>query len=91
MAEPAWNTGANTATSFGATGRVVTPSDSADLDPVAKAIQVVVAGNLVYVPQNNDPTTGAITVTAAPVGFVPIHRVRRVKATGTTATVVTSD
>lgn len=90
MASPEWNAGANTASSFGPKGRMVTPSDSVDLDPVAKAIQVVSAGNLVYVPEGNDPGS-VITVTGAPVGLIPFHRVRRVMATGTTAVVSTSD
>ncbi|UXN74489.1 hypothetical protein N8D56_04940 [Devosia sp. A8/3-2] len=91
MASPEWNDGSASSSAFGRKGRVVVPSDTVDLDPIAKGIQVVAAGNLVYVPAGNDPATGAIAVTDAPVGFVPIHRVRRVKATGTTATVVTSD
>lgn len=91
MASPEWNDTSASVNTFGRKGKVVVPSDSVDLDPIAKGIQVVSAGDLVYVPAGNDPTTGAITVTDAPVGFVPIHQVRRVKATGTSATVVTAD
>jgi hypothetical protein len=90
MASPEWNDGSSSSTSFGRKGRVVTPSDTVDLDPIAKAIQVVSAGNLVYIPAGNSDAN-PITVTDAPVGYIPIHIVRRVKATGTTATVVTAD
>ena len=90
MAEPEWNDASANGMAFGKKGSMVVPSDANDLDPIAKGIQVVAAGNLVYVPAGNDPAN-AITVTDAPVGFVPIHQVRRVKATGTTATVATAD
>ncbi|SFZ86012.1 hypothetical protein SAMN02983003_3184 [Devosia enhydra] len=75
---------------FGKSGRVVTPHNTNDLNPYAKAIQVVAAGNLVYLPVGNADGDN-ITVTSAPVGYMPPHRVRRVLATGTTATVVTVD
>lgn len=75
---------------FGSVGRVVTPNDSTDLDPYAKAVVVTAAGNLVILPvQNADGTT--ITFTACPVGFVPPYRVRRVLSTGTSASVATVD
>ncbi len=76
--------------SFGTKGRVVTPSDTTDLDPYAKAVVVTAAGNLVILPvKNADGTT--LTFTNAPVGFVPPYRVRRVLSTGTTASVATID
>lgn len=75
---------------FARKGRVVAPSNDNDIDPYPRAIQVVAAGNLVYIPSGNGDSD-AITVTAAPVGYTPPHQVRRVKATGTTATVVTVD
>lgn len=75
---------------FAKKGRVVTPSDTVDLDPYARAIMVVAQGDLVYLPSMNDDGD-TITVTDAPVGFVPPHQVRRVLATGTDATVVTVD
>ena len=74
--------------SFGRKGEVVTPSDTVDLDPYAKAIVVCAAGNLVIIPAEN-LSAHAITFTSCPVGFVPPYVVRRVKASGTTATVAT--
>lgn len=76
--------------SFGARGRAVTPSDTTDLDPYAKAIVVTVAGTIVILPAKNaDGST--LTFQDCPVGFVPPFRVRRVLATGTTASVATID
>jgi len=75
---------------FSKKGRVVTPSDGTDIEPYPRGIQVVAAGNLVYIPAGN-ADADAITVTGAPVGYTPPHQVRRVKAAGTTATVVTVD
>jgi hypothetical protein len=75
---------------FGSLGRVVTPSDTVDLAPYAKAIVVTAAGNLVILPvQNTDGTT--ITFTGVSPGFVPPYRVRRVYLTGTSASVATVD
>lgn len=51
-----------------------------------KAIEVVAAGALVYVPAGG---SAPITVTDAPVGYQPPHHVGTVIASGTTATVVT--
>lgn len=75
---------------LGRKGRAVVPSDATDIVPYAKAVVVTVAGNLVILPtQNADGQT--ITFTGAPVGFVPPYEVRRVYATGTTASVATVD
>ncbi|MDX3971162.1 MAG: hypothetical protein QHD01_31840 [Bradyrhizobium sp.] len=75
---------------FGSLGRAVTPSDSEDLDPYAKAIVVTAGGDLVILPvRNADGDT--ITFTGVSVGFVPPYRVRRVMATGTSASVATVD
>ena len=76
----------------GSPGRVaqdVTPSGAdVDIDPVAKGVVVTVAGNLSYVPAGNS-TSVPVTVTDAPVGFIPPHRVKQIKNTGTTAEVWT--
>lgn len=75
---------------LGGSGAPITPSDTADLTTYAKAIVVTVAGNLVILPvKNADGTT--ITFTGSAVGFIPPYRVRRVMATGTTASVATVD
>jgi hypothetical protein len=77
-------------TSFGRRSRPVTPSDTTDLSPYAKAIVALSSGNLVLLPvENADGVT--VTFTSVPVGFVPPFEVRRVLATGTTATVATVD
>lgn len=69
-------------------GVTVVPSDTVDLASYAAGLVVVTAGNVKYIPsQNADADT--ITVTAAPVGFVIPHQVRRVFATGTTGAVAT--
>lgn len=77
---------------FGSKSRNITPSDTVDLSPYAKAIVVTAAGNLAILPVGNtDNAGGIVTFTSAPVGFVPPYRVRRVNATGTTATCSTID
>jgi hypothetical protein len=75
---------------FGRKGRVISPSNTVDLDPYAKAIVVTAAGNLVIIPVGNEDAD-TITFTAAPLGFSPPYRVRRVLATGTTASCATVD
>lgn len=82
--------GARERLGLGRKARVVTPSDTDDLEPYARAIEVVTAGNLVFLPMENDDAD-TITVTAAPVGYRTSVAVRRVLATGTTAAVVTVD
>ena len=79
--------GRSTASSFfGRKGRTITKSDTVDLDPYAAAVVVITAGDLVILPtENTDDANGRITFTAAPVGFIPPFKVRRVHSTGTTA------
>ncbi|HEV7283909.1 MAG TPA: hypothetical protein VGN75_03555 [Kaistia sp.] len=76
---------------FGKKSGAVTPSDSTDLPggPV-KAIVLVTDGNVSFLPPgnaNNEP----VSFTGMLAGFVPPFHVRRVLATGTTATVRTVD
>lgn len=75
---------------FGTRGRLVTPSDLEDLEEVAKAVITATAGNLVIIPAGNADDQ-PLTFNDIPAGFLPPYRVRRVKATGTTATVYTVD
>jgi hypothetical protein len=84
---------ANDVEIYGSKSRNIVPSDTVDLTPgYAKAIVVTAAGNLVILPVGNtDNAAGLVTFTAAPVGFIPPYRVRRVNATGTTASVSTVD
>jgi hypothetical protein len=59
----------------------VTTSDTVDLANVTKAIYVGVSGDVAVIMANGQ----TVTLKAAPVGYLAI-RIRRVKATGTTAT-----
>jgi hypothetical protein len=74
--------------SFGRKGAAVVPSDSTDFAVFAKAIVVTAAGNLVIVPADNADNE-TITFTGVSVGFIPPYQVRRVLATGTTASAAT--
>lgn len=61
---------------------LVTASDTVDLPLEAVSLFVTVAGNVSFL-----TTEGVIiSITAAPVGVIPI-RCKRVRSTGTTATV----
>ncbi len=62
----------------------VTPSDSADLPTLAKALYVGSAGDLVVLPINATDDTQTVKLANHPVGYVPMQ-VRRVYATGTIA------
>lgn len=74
---------------FGRKSSAVEPSDSSDLPGGAvKGVTTTTAGNISVIPignADNDP----VAFTDVPVGFVPPFIVRRVMATGTTATVRT--
>ena len=90
MAEPEWNQTANRSDSFGNDGRLVTPSDSVALAPIAKTVEVtsIAGGDTLSI-----LTVGGTTIpyVGVYVGFTPKFRVKRVNATGTTATVYTVD
>lgn len=61
----------------------VTPSDSTDLPKIAhKGPYIGGTGNITVIPSES---TGSVTFNAVPVGFFPVS-VKRVLATGTTAT-----
>lgn len=81
------------AETIGNNSAVVTPSDTVDFTSYPKAIIVTsVAGgaNLVVLPLKA-PDDGAhlVTFTGVSVQFIPPFRVRRVMATGTTASIAT--
>ena len=76
------------ATRFGNRSRAISPSDSTDLDPYPKAIVALTSGNLVVIPAKN-ADVDTVTFTGIQAGFSPPFVVRRVKLTGTTATVAT--
>lgn len=71
--------------SFGRQGVLVTPGASDLADGVCKALFVVAAGDVTFIPDGND-NADTITVSSAPIGLVIPFRVRRV--TAATATVV---
>lgn len=70
--------------------RVVTPSDTVDLDPYARTIVALTAGDVVYLPAGNEDAD-TITAEGVTTGWTPMVAVRRVLATDTTATVATVD
>ena len=90
MASPEWNQTANGSDSFGQDGRLVTPHDSTNLDPIAKAVSVssIAGGANLSIVTLKGTTINYVGITA---GFVPPYRVMRVNATGTTCTVYTVD
>jgi hypothetical protein len=90
MASPEWNQTANGSDSFGSDGRLVTPHDSTNLDPVAKGVCVssIAGGATLSIVTLKGTTINFVDV---PTGFIPPYRVKRVNATGTTATVYTID
>lgn len=64
----------------------LTPSDSTDLNPYAKALYVGVSGNLSIIPVGAATDT-AVVFSNCPVGWLPVQA-RRVMATGTTASAI---
>ncbi|RWD14176.1 MAG: hypothetical protein EOS74_19535 [Mesorhizobium sp.] len=74
--------------SLGRSGRLVVPSDTNDLTVVAKAVVVGDAGDVSVIPALN-ADDDVMSFIDAPVGFVVPFQVRRVMATGTTATIYT--
>lgn len=72
---------------YGRRGVAITPNDAADIPggPV-KAVVATSAGNLSVIPVDSSIAIAFIAISA---GFSPPYIVRRVMATGTTATVAT--
>ena len=70
---------------FGKRAELITPSDTTDLTETPKAVMTTDGGDVVAVPTRG---ASAITMTGLPSGYVIPFLVRRVDATGTTATVV---
>lgn len=90
MAYPEWNQTANSKTSFGHKARAVTPSDSVNLDPVAKAVVVtdITGGSNLSIETVDGDTVLFVGVS---VGFVVPYVVSRVNDTGTDCTTYTID
>lgn len=72
--------------SFGTIGAIVTPGNT-DLEPIAKAVICLTAGNITIVPVGNSNEV-TLSFVGVPAGFVPPYQVKRV-VSGTTATVAT--
>lgn len=86
MASPEWNATANGSDSFGPRGRVITPG-AVDLDPVAKSVVMLTAGDITIVPTGN-ANGDTLAFSGLPAGYVIPYRVRRVTAcTGACATI----
>ncbi len=69
---------------------VITPSDTVDLAPYAKALMVTAAGTVSVLPISNyaGGSTTAVSLGNLPVGYIIPIQVARVFLTGTSATVV---
>ncbi len=63
----------------------VSPSDSDDLDPPAKALYIGVTGDVTILPINAIDDTQTVLFKAHPVGYMPVQA-RRVMFSATTAT-----
>jgi hypothetical protein len=85
MAGPLWSESANTEISFGRDGRLVTPHNSTNLDPIGKSVVVtdITAGANLSIVTEKGTTIPFVGVS---VGFIPPYRVKRVNSTGTTIT-----
>lgn len=71
---------------FGRKSRIITPA-ATDLDPIAKAVVCLTAGDITVVPVNNANAT-TIAFVGVPAGFIVPFQVRRVTAaTATCATI----
>jgi hypothetical protein len=68
----------------------ISPSDTVDLAPYAKALMVTAAGTVGVLPITSYATgsTTAVALGNLPVGYIIPIQVARVFATGTTATVI---
>lgn len=75
---------------YGKKSRQVTPSDTDDLDPYAKAVVCAASGNVSVLPAENDDGD-TVNFTGVPAGYVPPFHVRRVMSTGTNIAVYTID
>lgn len=83
MALPEWNQTANGSDSFGQKGRLITPAGT-DLDPIAKSVYMLTAGDITFMPAGQSGTLTA----SLPAGAIIPYRIRQVTAcTGTCATI----
>jgi hypothetical protein len=82
-----YNTNRTSAATNATKADAVVPSDAVDLTSYAKALLVTVAGTLSLIPAKN-ADNAPVALAAVVVGQVIPIRTRRVRATGTTATVI---
>ena len=82
-----YETWLDTPSTPGPKGRIITPG-ATDLDPVAKSIVTLTAGNVTVVPVGNANGV-TLAFVDVPAGWVCPYRVRRV--TAATATIATID
>src|SRR5258705_5538437 len=69
----------------------VVPSDTVDFASYPKNVTTLTAGNVVCLPlKNTDNAGGLVTLVSLVAGYSLPFRVRRVNATGTTATLTAS-
>jgi hypothetical protein len=73
----------------GRTGADAAKSDTTDLDVYAKSLVLLSAGTLKILPMQNDDSKPIAWTESLPVGWICPYRVRRVFATGTSATFAT--
>ena len=86
MAQPEWNQTGNSASSFGRKGRTITPG-ATDLDPIAKSVVMLTAGDITIVPDGNANGSTLVFAGLAAGAIIPFV-VRRVTAcTGTCAAI----
>lgn len=70
--------------SFPASAVNITPNDTTEFS-APRIIEVIADGNLSVVAWGNDET---VNISNAPLGYRPGFQVKKVRATGTTATVI---
>ena len=78
MASPEWNQTGASALSFGRKGAAITPG-AADLDPIAKGVVMLAAGDITIVPEGNS-NASTISFTGLAAGAIIPYVVRRVTA-----------
>jgi hypothetical protein len=78
MASKEWNDNAANQMTFGRKGRVIVPG-AVDLDPVAKAVVMLAAGDITIVPVGN-ANNQTLAFVGLPAGALVPYQVRRVTA-----------
>ena len=74
--------------SFGRTSLQITPNNDTDLPTPIKSLMVIASGTLAFIPADNADDETVVVAEDLPVGFILPFVVRRVLASGTSASVV---